>query len=123
MSIAAGRLRHRVRIERLISVLDSDGEVIQDPDTGEVQRVWVLLGEAWAAVEPLSAREFVQSQETQSKVECRITVRRQDYIINAADRVVHGVRVYNVAGVLEDKNSGLEYVTLPCSRGVSDSGQ
>lgn len=123
MTLAAGRLRHRVRIERLIPVLDSDGEVIQDPNTGDVLREWILLGEAWAAVEPISAKEFIQSQETQSKVEARIIVRRQDYIINAADRVVHGVRVYNVAGVLEDRDSGLEYVTLPCSRGVSDSGQ
>lgn len=123
MSIAAGRLRHRVRIERLIPVLDTDGEVIQDPNTGEVLREWLLLGEAWAAVEPLSAREFIASQETQSKVEARIIVRRQDYIINAADRIVHGVRTYNVAGVLEDRDSGLEYVTLPVSRGVSDSGQ
>lgn len=123
MTLSAGRLRHRVRIERLIVVLDSDGEVIQDPNTGEVLRQWILLGEAWAAVEPISAREFIQSQETQSKVEARIIIRRQDYIVDAADRVIHGVRVYNVAGVLEDKDSGLEYVTLPCSRGVSNSGQ
>lgn len=123
MTLSAGRLRHRVRIERLIPVLDSDGEVIQDPNTGTVLQEWILLGEAWAAVEPISAREFIQSQETQSKVEARIIIRRQDYIVNAADRVVHGVRIYNVAGVLEDKDSGLEYVTLPCSRGVSDSGQ
>lgn len=126
MSIAAGRLRHRVRIERLVPVLDSDGEVIQDPGTGEVLREWTMLGEAWAAIEPLSAREFIMSQEMQSKVEARIIVRRQDYEINAADRVTHlGMteKVYNVAGVLEDKDSGLEYLTLPCSRGVSDSGQ
>lgn len=123
MPIAAGRLRHRVRIERLVPVLDTDGETIQDPDTGEVLREWILLGEAWAAVEPLSAREFIASQETQSKVEARITIRRQDYIVNAADRIVHGVRIYNVLGVLEDPDSGLEYTTLPCSRGVSDSGQ
>lgn len=123
MTLSAGRLRHRVRIERLVPVLDSDGEVIQDPGDGHVLRIWTLLGEAWAAVEPLSAREFIASQETQSKVECRIIVRRQDYEINAADRVLHNGRVYNVAGVLEDKDSGLEYVTLPCSRGVSDSGQ
>lgn len=56
-------------------------------------------------------------------VVARIVVRRQDFIINAADRVVHGVRTYNVHAVLEDKDSGLEYVTMPVSRGVSDSGQ
>lgn len=121
--IDSGRLRHRVRIERLIPVLDSDGEVIQDPDTGEVLRTWITLGEVWAAVEPLSGREFIQSQETQAKVEARIVFRRQDYLVNAADRIIHGVRTYNVAATLEDKDSGLEYVTCPVSRGVSDSGQ
>jgi SPP1 family predicted phage head-tail adaptor len=123
MSLAAGRLRHRVAFERLTNMLDSSGDTVQDPDTGAVSQQWLPLGEAWAAIEPLSAKEFIQSQEMQSKVEVRIVVRRQDYEINAADRVLHGLKVYNVAGVLEDKDSGLEYVTLPCSRGVTDKGQ
>lgn len=123
MTLAAGRLRHRVRIETLTPLLDSNGDVVQDQETGEVSEVWALLGECWAAIEPLSAREFIQSQAIQSKVSARIIIRRQDFIPSAGNRVVHGVRIYDVVGVLEDKDSGLEYVTLPCSRGVSDSGQ
>ena len=38
-------------------------------------------------------------------------------------RALHGVLVYNIHGVLWDKDSGLEYMTLPASMGVSDSGQ
>lgn len=49
----------------------------------------------------------------------RITIRyRQD--IDATWRVVHGGKFYNVEGVLADKDSGLEYQTLPVSQGVSD---
>jgi SPP1 family predicted phage head-tail adaptor len=123
MSIAAGRLRHRVTIQVLTPVYDSDGDVIQDQNTGEVLRVWTNLGEVWAAVEPISGREFIQSAETQSQITTRITIRRQDFTVTAAMRALQGVRVFNIHAVLWDKDSGLEYQTLPCSEGVSDSGQ
>jgi SPP1 family predicted phage head-tail adaptor len=122
MTLSAGRLRHRVRIEALTALLDSNGDVVQDQETGEVSEVWTLLGECWASIEPLSAREFIQSQAIQSKVSARIIIRRQDYIPTAGMRVVHGVRIYNIEGVLEDKDSGLEYMTLPVSRGVNPEG-
>ena len=123
MSLAAGRLRHRVAFERLTNMLDSSGDTIQDPDTGAVSQQWLPLGEAWAAIEPLSAKEFIQSQEIQSRVVARITFRRQTFLPDASNRIVHGERIYNIEGVLADKSSGLEYLTCPCSNGVSDSGQ
>lgn len=123
MSIAAGRLRHRVTIQVLTPVFDSDGDVIQDQNTGEVLRVWTTLGEVWAAVEPISGREFIQSAETQSQITTRITIRRQDFTVTAAMRALQGVRVFNIHAVLWDRDSGLEYQTLPCSEGVSDRGQ
>lgn len=122
MSIAAGRFRHRVRIEANTPLLDSNGDVIQDQNTGEVARAWTLLGEVWAAVEPMSTREFLQSQAVQSKVDTRIIIRRQNFTVSAAHRIVHGVIVYNIEGVLWDKDSGLEYMTLPCSQGVNSNG-
>ena len=123
MTLAAGRLRHRVRLEALTVLLDSNGDVIQDMETGEVSREWVLVREMWAAIEPLSAKEFIASQSVQSRVVARIVVRYPFDALDAAMRVVHGVRVYNIEGVLPDKDSGLEYVTLPCSQGVSTTGQ
>jgi SPP1 family predicted phage head-tail adaptor len=123
MTLAAGRLRHRVRLEALTELLDSNGDVIQDMNTGEVARAWVEVREMWAAIEPLSAKEFVSSQSVQSKVVARIVVRYPFDSLDAAMRIIHGSRVYNVEGVLPDKDSGLEYVTLPCSQGVSTTGQ
>lgn len=127
MAVVSGRLRHRVRIERLAYLLDSNGDTWQDPETGETRQEWTKVDEVWAAVEPVSAREFMQSQATQAQVTARIVIRYRDGL-DASMRLVH-VRtgrpdvVYNPHGFLADVDSGLEYLTAPCSTGVSTSGQ
>lgn len=124
MALDSGKLRHRVRIERLDYLRDSQGDVIQDPNTGETSQAWVEVAEVWAAIEPVSGREFIQSAATQSKVDARIVIRQRDDV-DASMRLVH-VRlgrpdvIYNPHGFLEDKDSGLEYMTAPCARGVGE---
>lgn len=124
MSLQAGRLRHRIRIEKLDYVRDSEGEAIQDPATGEVLREWGEVATVWAAIEPLSAKEFLQSAATQTRADARIVIRQRDDV-DAAMRLVH-LRlnkpdvIYNPHSFLEDKESGLEYMTAPCSRGVGE---
>jgi SPP1 family predicted phage head-tail adaptor len=109
MSLAAGRLRHFVGIERLLRSKDSNGDTVEE---------WETIAQVWAAIEPVSAREFVASQAAQSQVSARITIRyRSD--VDATMRVTHRGRIYNIAGVLPDKESGLEYLTLPVSEGVN----
>lgn len=122
--IEAGKLRHRVRIEKYDYVRDSHGDVIQDPYSGAVSQEWVEIAEVWAAVEPLSAREFVQSQSMQSQVSARIVIRHRDDL-DASMRLVHVRKnrpdvIYNPAGFLADKDSGLEYLTIPVSAGVNE---
>lgn len=124
MSIAAGRLRHRVRIESLEPQRDSHGAIIRDPVTGETEMVWSEVATVWAAIEPISAREFAASGALQSQVTTRIVMRFRDDV-TAAMRVVHApagrvVRVYNIQGVLADLDSGQEYMTLPCREGTND---
>lgn len=122
MSLEAGRLRHQVRIERLENLLDSNGDPVQDESTGALSQEWVEVATVWAAIEPLSAREFIQSQATQSEVTARITIRHRDGM-DPAMRLVH-VRtgrpdvVYNPRGFLADRESGLEYMTIPVGAGV-----
>lgn len=110
MSLEAGRLRHRVSIERIVRT--------QDPDTGAITEYWVEIARVWAAIEPLSAREFVQSAAGQSEVTGRITIRSRDIL--ATDRITRPGIVYNIRGVLPDKDSGLEYITLPVGTGVNE---
>lgn len=118
----AGRLRHRVRIESLQDLRDSTGQVIQDPQTGEIARAWTLVAEVWAAVEPLSAREFIQSAATQAAVTVRITIRYRENL-DASMRLIHNGKVFNPAGFLADADSGLEYLTIPAAVQGIDEGQ
>lgn len=110
MALAAGRLRHYIELQQPVTVVNT---------AGEREQTWQSIGFMWAAVEPLSAREFVASQQIQSKVSTRITIRRYAGI-NQAMRIVHGLDVYNIEGILTDKDSGVEYMTLPCSTGIND---
>ena len=106
----SGKLRHRISIERI--------ERTQHPVTGAIAETWTEIAKVWAAVEPLSAREFVQSAAEQTEVTARITIRTRDIL--ATDRIIHRGTVYNIRGALADKDSGFEYLTLPVAAGVNE---
>lgn len=112
MGLSAGKLRHRVVLQSPQTARDADGGVaIQWQDEATV----------WAAIEPLSAREFIAGNAMASNVDTRITIRHYPGV-QPDWRVVQGSTLYNVRGVLPDKSSGIEYLTLPCSSGVNDGG-
>ena len=110
MALAAGRLRHRVEIEEQISERDSDGVLVT---------YWAPVASVWAAVEPVSVKEWIQSGQMQSEVKARFVIRyRPD--IRASMRIVHRGLYYNIVGAFSDKESGREYLTLPVTEGVND---
>lgn len=115
MPIQAGKLRHRIQLQSPYQVQNSNGEM----DAG-----WQNEGSpVWAAIEPVSVKEFVQSQATQSGVDTRITI-RAGKAVQPDWRAVHSRTgkpdvIYNIRGVLADKDSGDEYLSLPCTTGVS----
>jgi SPP1 family predicted phage head-tail adaptor len=110
MALKAGKLRHRVSLEEMSETIDSYGQ--REP-------YWSHVADLWAAIEPLSAKEFIAAQQLQSQVTTRITIRYRSGV-TAGMRIVHRGTIYNIAGVLADKDSGIEYLTLPCSSGVND---
>jgi len=109
--IRAGRLRHLVMLQHPISSRDSQ--------TGDVLRSWENFAQVWADVQPISGREFIAASAAQSEVTTRITI-RQLAGVNASMRILHRGQIYNIHGVLADPQSGLEYLTLPCSEGTND---
>ena len=127
LPLDSGRLRHRIRIEQFVLDVDSNGDVLQDPNTGATSGQWTEVATVWASIEPLSAKEFIASQATQAQIVARIVIGYRAGL-DASMRLVHMVngvagKVYNPHGFLADRDSGLEYITCPCSEGVSDSGQ
>nr|WP_124428928.1 phage head closure protein [Pseudomonas sp. R2-37-08W] len=107
----AGDLRHRVELQRPV--------FSQDPVTGEMTPAWVGVAGIYAAIESLSARDFLAAAAGQSKVSARIVIRYRAGV-DPTMRIVHRDKIYNIEGVLADPKSGLDYLTLPCSEGVND---
>lgn len=112
MSLNAGKLRHRITIEKPISV--------QNPETGEVLKQWEIVhASVAAAIEHLSAREFVASRSQQSQITARITIRYRAGL-TAMMRIIHKGKIYNPEGWLPDLKSGIEYLTAPVSESVNE---
>jgi len=107
----AGRLDQRITIERWDYLRDSNGEVIQDPLTGETTQLWVEIARVWAAVEPLNGREFIAAQAVQSEITTRIRMRyRAD--LQPADRIDHEGTLYDIQSIINPRSGDAELVLM-----------
>lgn len=87
----AGRLRHRVHLQRRVDGFDGHGQ----PSAS-----WVTHMTTWASVEPLAGRELLAAMEAGAKVSHRIRLRWRDGIL-PVDRVVHRGRALEVESVID----------------------
>lgn len=107
-----GELRHRITIQR--------PKTTQDATTGQTSTVWINVAtDIAAAIKPLSVREFIASQQMQSEISTRIVIRYREGL-TADMRILHKTQIYNPQGWLPDPDSGLEYLTAPCSLGANN---
>ncbi|RXW28971.1 head-tail adaptor protein [Enterobacter cloacae] len=106
-----GKLRHRISIERRTGV--------QNPSTGAMSYSWQKIADVYAEVTPVSVKEFITSQAANVELIARVKIRYREDIQNQ-DRITFRGKIYAVEGILPDPDSGLEYLTLPCSEGVKD---
>ena len=90
-----------------------------------------LFTDVPAAINPLSDREYMAAAAVQSEATTRIVVRqRQDLRMEPKTRIVHGVKcckflgreLYNPEGMTRDKDTGWDYVSIRCSKGVDEGG-
>lgn len=108
----AGKLRHRLRLQEFTSTRDSEGVLVEG---------WEEVDTVWASIEPASVRAFIAAGANQSQVTGQVVIRYRAGV-KASMRFVHDAKsaIYNIEGVLADKDSGLEYLTLPVSEGVNE---
>lgn len=105
----AGTLRHRVTIQQKSVTRDSYGaEVV----------TWTDLDTVWAAVEPLSGREYLAALQTQAEVTTRIRLRyRSDLVVEPEMRVTWDGHTYDVLAAIETQARRRE-VQLMCREAV-----
>lgn len=116
MSLAAGDLIHTIDIER--------PEKVQDLETGAQTVTWTpVIQNLPCAIKPLSVKDFIQSGALQSNVSVRIVFRYFHGLTNDMRFVGKSGpyigQVFNPAGFFNDPESGMEYITAPCSTGVN----
>ena len=106
--LKAGHLRHRITIEQ---VTIKDGPYREEEWSNYRQNVA-------ARVTFLSTKELVASGSELSEVKARIQV-RYDKNINAKMRVKFRDELYEIEGVMPDNESGLQWLTLVVSKGLT----
>lgn len=97
-----GQLNQRVTVERVTLTQDDYGAPVE---------AWATLATVWAAVEPLSGREYMLSLSAQSEVTTRIRMRYRPGI-TSADRVIHEGTVYGITSVIDYKSANRELVLM-----------
>jgi SPP1 family predicted phage head-tail adaptor len=92
MTLRAGLLDRRVRLERRVEETD---------DSGQSRQRFLPLAEVWARVEPLGGREGFGRQQWVATGDVRFTIRWRDDV-TPLHRVVHDGQVFDVMTVAED---------------------
>jgi len=98
----AGDLDQRVTVERYTSTEDELGQPIES---------WAPLFTCWAAVEPLTGREFIAAQAAQSEVTARIRMRFRPWM-TSQDRVIHEGTTYGIESVIDVRSANRELVLM-----------
>lgn len=98
----AGRLRHRVKLQRYDRV--SDG-------MGGYEEQWVDVATVWASVEPLQGRERFEAQQVQATTSHRVRMRyRSD--VKPEMRVLFGSRILHIQAVVDPQERHRELQLL-----------
>jgi SPP1 family predicted phage head-tail adaptor len=111
--LKAGSINKRVVIERQVT-----GSPAAD-EYGAPIYTWETLATVWAAVEPISGREFWAQQQVQSEITARIRIRYRNDVASGM-RVVYGSRYYAIKSVIDPQEYHQE-LQLMCSEGVRDA--
>ena len=100
----AGRLRHRVVIEKNAPTADGSGALVD---------AWTTFATRWASVEPLSGREFFASRQIEAEVTTRIRLRhlagvtpKMRVLVPRAATVLDGAINDSVTSITVDSAAG-----------------
>ena len=98
----AGQLDQRVTVERFTSTPDELGQPVE---------AWAHLFDCWAAVEPLTGREYLAAQAAVSEVTARIRMRFRPWM-TAQDRVIHNGTTYGIESLVDVRSDHRELVLM-----------
>ncbi|MDP2768359.1 MAG: phage head closure protein [Giesbergeria sp.] len=98
----AGQLDQRVTVERFTSTEDELGQPIE---------TWAPLFTCWAAVEPLTGREYLAAAAAVSEVTAKIRMRFRPWM-TSQDRVIHDGTIYQIESLIDVRSGNRELVLM-----------
>lgn len=100
----AGKLRHRVTIQKPVETQNTYGEP-------EVR--WQDVATVWAQVEPLRGREYFAAKQMVSEVSVRVVIRYMAGV-TAKMKVVHGSNEYLIETIINvmERNRELQLMCV-----------
>ena len=107
MKMRAGRLRHRAELQQSTETRDAYGSGIL---------TWTTTTTVWAAIEPLSGKEYFSQSQTQNEAGVRIVIRYYSGI-DETWRLVSGGKTYVIESVINE-NERDRMMVLMCLEGV-----
>lgn len=98
--MGAGKLQHRVQIERLQELVS---------DSGQVSTLWLPLVTARAEIKEASTTEFLTGQIEGDTVRAVFLIRWPVQPVTTADRLTYAGKLWNITGLSEiGRRRGLE---------------
>lgn len=98
-----GQLDQRVTVERLVG---------DDVDMyGQPIATWTPVCTVWAAVEPLTGREYLAASAFVSEVTTRIRLRYRPGV-TVTDRVIHEGTIYGITSLINYKSGNRELLLM-----------
>ena len=102
MNVSVGELRHKVTVQKPITVSDAGYESVSYTDVATV----------WASIAPLKGREFWTAKQIASTVTHRVIIRyRSD--VSANYRILFGSRVFDIETVRNIDERG-RWLVMEC---------
>lgn len=104
----AGRLRHRVVLQRFNGTVDDYGDARQDVDAN-----WEPVATVWAAVDPVAGREFYANYQAQAELSHKVSVRYRSDVRAGMRVLLEGSRRLEIESVI-DWEERHEHLLLMC---------
>lgn len=102
----AGKLRHRVVFQEKSATQNALGEEVI---------TWLPVTAAWAQVETLSGREYIEQARSDAELTHKVTIRHRAGL-RPEMRIDFGGRIFEIGAIVEDNRKRL--MTFLCSEDV-----
>lgn len=93
--IDPGKMRYRVTFQKFTGTLDSFGDPLQSDDSQ-----WPDVATVWAAIDPISGKEFYAAEQSQSSVTHKVRCRYRAGV-ETAMRIKCGARRFEIISVID----------------------